>query len=79
MPLRAADHLELGLLVWATMPSKLGYDYDSQGAWDAVHSLSESFQYFLLKSSNEIAKEKGHCEYFRELNTLMGSFLYRHL
>ena len=28
-----------------------------------VHSLSESFQYFLLKSSNEIAKEKGHCEY----------------
>ena len=26
--------------------------------------MSESFQYFLLKSSNEIAKEKGHCEYF---------------
>ena len=25
---------------------------------------SESFQYYLLKSSNEIAKEKGHCEYF---------------
>ena len=32
--------------------------------WDAVHGLSESFQYYLLKSSNEIAKEKGHCENF---------------
>ena len=26
--------------------------------------FSESFQYYLLKSSNQLAKEKGHCEYF---------------
>ena len=32
--------------------------------WDAVHELTESFQYYLLKASNELAKEKGHCEYF---------------
>ena len=42
----------------------MGYNYADQGAWDAIHSPSESFQYFLLKSSNEIAKEKGHCENF---------------
>jgi ribonucleoside-diphosphate reductase alpha chain len=29
-----------------------------------VHGLSESFQYYLLKASNQLAKEKGHCEYF---------------
>ena len=29
-----------------------------------VHGLSESFQYYLLKSSNKLAQEKGHCEYF---------------
>ena len=56
--------LGVGFIGLAHYLAKLGYDYDSQEAWDAVHSLSESFQYFLLKSSNEIAKEKGHCEYF---------------
>ena len=42
----------------------MGYNYGSQEAWDAVHGLSESFQYYLLKASNQLAKEKGHCEYF---------------
>ena len=44
--------------------AKLGHDYDSQEAWDAVHGLSESFQFYLLSASNKIAIEKGHCEYF---------------
>ena len=51
-------------LVWPLPEAKLGHNYDSQGAWDAVHELTESFQYYLLKSSNQLAKEKGHCEYF---------------
>ena len=42
----------------------MGFDYNSQEAWDAVHGLTESFQYYLLKASNQIAKEKGHCENF---------------
>ena len=61
---KARRSLGVGFIGLAHYLAKLGYDYDSQEAWDAVHSLSESFQYFLLKSSNEIAKEKGHCEYF---------------
>ena len=40
------------------------YKYGDQEAWDAVHGLSESFQYYLIKSSNQIAKEKGWCENF---------------
>ena len=56
--------LGVGFIGLAHYLAKLGYSYGSQEAWDAVHGLSESFQYYLLKSSNDIAKEKGHCENF---------------
>ena len=60
----ARRSLGIGFIGLAHYLAKLGYNYDSQEAWDAVHGLSESFQYYLLKSSNQIAKEKGACEYF---------------
>jgi ribonucleoside-diphosphate reductase alpha chain len=70
-PVRAAEvttkarrSLGVGFIGLAHYLAKLGYDYNSQEAWDAVHGLSESFQYYLLKASNRIAQEKGHCEYF---------------
>ena len=56
--------LGVGFIGLAHYLAKLGYNYGSQDAWDAVHGLSESFQYYLLKSSNQIAKEKGSCTYF---------------
>jgi len=56
--------LGVGFIGLAHYLAKLGHKYDSQGAWDAVHGLAESFQYYLLKASNQLAKEKGHCEYF---------------
>ena len=61
---KARRSLGIGFIGLAHYLAKLGFSYESQEAWDAVHGLSESFQYYLLKSSNEIAKEKGHCEYF---------------
>ena len=61
---KARRSLGIGFIGLAHYLAKLGFNYDSQEAWDAVHSLSESFQYYLLKSSNQLAKEKGHCEYF---------------
>ena len=61
---KARRSLGIGYIGLAHYLAKLGYNYDSQEAWDAVHGLSESFQYYLLKASNEIAKEKGHCENF---------------
>jgi ribonucleoside-diphosphate reductase alpha chain len=61
---KARRSLGVGFIGLAHYLAKLGHKYDSQGAWDAVHGLAESFQYYLLKSSNQLAKEKGHCEYF---------------
>ena len=61
---RARRSLGIGFIGLAHYLAKLGYSYGQQEAWDAVHGLSESFQYYLLKSSNKLAQEKGHCEYF---------------
>jgi ribonucleoside-diphosphate reductase alpha chain len=61
---KARRSLGVGFIGLAHYLAKLGFKYDSQESWDAVHGLSESFQYYLLKASNQIAKEKGHCEYF---------------
>jgi ribonucleoside-diphosphate reductase alpha chain len=61
---KARRSLGVGFIGLAHYLAKLGYNYDSQDAWDAVHGLSESFQYYLLKSSNQIAKEKGWCHDF---------------
>ena len=64
MATKARRSLGVGFIGLAHYLAKLGYDYDSQEAWDAVHSLSESFQYYLIKTSNQLAKEKGWCENF---------------
>ena len=61
---KARRSLGVGFIGLAHYLAKLGYAYDSQEAWDAVHGLAESFQYYLLKSSNQIAKEKGWCHDF---------------
>jgi len=61
---KARRSLGVGFIGLAHYLAKLGFNYDSQEAWDAVNGLSESFQYYLLKASNQLAKEKGHCEYF---------------
>ena len=44
--------------------AKNGEHYDDASAWQLTHDLTEAFQYYLLKSSNQLAKEKGKCEYF---------------
>jgi len=61
---KARRSLGVGFIGLAHYLAKLGFKYDSQEAWDAVHGLSESFQYYLLKASNQVAQEKGHCENF---------------
>lgn len=61
---KARRSLGVGFIGLAHYLAKLGYAYDSQEAWNAVHGLSESFQYYLLKSSNQLAKEKGWCHDF---------------
>ena len=70
-PVKAAEistksrrSLGIGYIGLAHYLAKTGYKYDEQGAWDAVDELTEHFQYYLLKASNTLAKEKGKCEYF---------------
>ena len=70
-PVKAAERstlarrsLGIGYIGLAHFLAKNGVKYDDPAAWKLVHDLSESFQYYLLKASNTIAKEKGACEYF---------------
>ena len=61
---KARRSLGIGFIGLEHYLAKLGFKYGSQEAWDAVHGLSESFQFYLLKSSNKLAQEKGHCSNF---------------
>ena len=70
-PVKAAENstirrrsLGVGFIGLAHYLAKNGVKYDDSSAWELTHDLSEAFQYYLLRSSNQIAKEKGKCEYF---------------
>ena len=70
-PVKAAEQstknrrsLGVGFIGLAHYLARNGEHYDDPEAWKLVHKLTESFQYYLLKSSNELAKEKGKCGYF---------------
>jgi len=56
--------LGIGYIGLAHYLAKQGEHYDDPEAWRLVHELTESFQYYLLKSSANLAKEKGKCGYF---------------
>jgi ribonucleoside-diphosphate reductase alpha chain len=62
---KASRSLGIGYIGLAHYLAKLGFKYSDPGAWEAVHKLTESFQYYLLKSSNNLAKEKGACDNFK--------------
>ena len=61
---RARRSLGIGYIGLAHYLAKHKVKYDDPKAWELVHELTEKFQYYLLKSSNKIAEEKGECEYF---------------
>ena len=56
--------LGIGYIGLAHFLAKNGLKYSERAAAQMVHDLTEAFQYYLLKSSNELAKEKGACGYF---------------
>ena len=70
-PIKAAEvstknrrSLGVGFIGLAHYLAKKGEHYDDPAALAEVHKLTEAFQYYLLKSSNKIAQEKGPCGYF---------------
>ena len=64
--------LGVGYIGLAHFLAKQGEHYGDSGALKLVHELTEAFQYYLLKSSNQIAKEKGACGYFNRTKYSQG-------
>ena len=60
----ARRSLGVGYIGLAHYLAKNKVKYDDPKAYKLVHELTEAFQYYLLKTSNQIAQEKGACEYF---------------
>ena len=60
----ARRSLGIGYIGLAHYLAKNKVKYDDPKALELVHELTERFQFYLLKSSNKIAQEKGACEWF---------------
>lgn len=61
---KARRSLGVGYIGLAHYLAKRHAQYSDKEAWQLTHDLSEAFQYYLLKASNELAKERGACEGF---------------
>ena len=61
---KARRSLGIGYIGLAHYLAKLKLSYNDKQAWKEVDELTEAFQFYLLKASNEIAQEKGQCDYF---------------
>src|SRR5210317_756862 len=61
---KARRSLGIGYIGLAHFLAKNKVQYSDKEAWKLVHDLTEAFQYYLLKASNNLAKERGACEYF---------------
>jgi len=61
---KARRSLGVGYIGLAHYLAKHRVNYTDPQAWKLVHDLTEAFQYYLLKASNNLAKERGACDYF---------------
>lgn len=61
---KARRSLGIGYIGLAHYLAKKGLHYRDVAAAQAVNRLTEAFQYYLLKASVDVAKEKGRCDYF---------------
>lgn len=52
--------------------AKRGLKYSDGSANNAVHQLAEAFQFYLLKASVDLAKERGKCGLFHETSYSQG-------
>jgi len=61
---KARRSLGIGYIGLAHYLAKNKVKYNDPEALKLVHELTERFQFYLLKASNQLAQEKGACEYF---------------
>jgi ribonucleoside-diphosphate reductase alpha chain len=60
---RARRSLGVGYIGLAHYLARHGVKYEDSAAWNLVHDLTEAFQYYLIRATVNLAKEKGACEY----------------
>lgn len=80
-PMAAAEHssknrrmLGVGVINFAYYLAKNGLKYSDGSAKELTHQTFEALQYYLLKSSNALAKEKGACGYYKDTKYSDGIF-----
>ena len=61
---KARRSLGIGYIGLAHYLAKQEVKYHHKAAWEAVDKLTEAFQFYLLKASNQLAQERGACEKF---------------
>lgn len=64
--------LGIGITNFAYYLAKNYVKYSDGSANELVHEMMEAFQYYLLKASMELAKERGACEYFNRTSYSRG-------
>jgi ribonucleoside-diphosphate reductase alpha chain len=74
-PIKAAEisakkrrSLGIGVINFAYYLAKNKVRYSDNSAHSLTHQTFEAIQYYLLKASNNLAKEQGKCEWFDETN-----------
>jgi ribonucleoside-diphosphate reductase alpha chain len=64
--------LGIGVINFAYYLAKNNVRYSDGSANGLTHKTFEALQYYLLKSSNDLAKEKGACSWFHDTNYSKG-------
>ena len=64
--------LGIGVINYAYYLAKNGVRYSDGSANDLTHRTFEAIQYYLLKASNQLAKEVGPCKFFDETTYAKG-------
>jgi len=61
---KARRSLGIGYIGLAHYLAKQEVKYHHKASWEAVDKLTEAFQFYLLKASNQLAQERGACALF---------------
>lgn len=64
--------LGVGVINYAYWLARNGFSYSGGEGNNKTHELFEAIQFYLLKASNNLAKEVGVCEYFNETTYAKG-------
>jgi ribonucleoside-diphosphate reductase alpha subunit len=67
--------LGIGVTNFAYWMAKKGFNYEDPAALEEIDRLFEHFTYYSLKASNDVAKEKGACQWFNKTRFAKGELI----